>query len=99
MNELRAKGRAVVFMGDFNVAHHEIDVARPDEAIKGTGFLPQERAWVSKYIESGYTDTFRAQHPDAVAQYSYWDAWRERRARNIGWRIDYVMVSEDLARR
>ena len=96
VNDLRGKGRSVVFMGDFNVAHNEIDLARPDEALKGTGFLPEERAWVSKIIENGYLDTFRTLNPDVRDAYSYWDAWRERRARNIGWRIDYVMVSEDL---
>ena len=96
VNSLRAKGREVVFMGDFNVAHLDIDVARPEEAIKGTGFLPQERAWITRYLEEGYSDTFRLLHPDQPDQYSYWDAWRERRARNIGWRIDYVMVSEGL---
>lgn len=95
-DSLRAEGRPVIFMGDLNVAHTEIDLARPDEALKGTGFLPEERAWIDRFIEHGYVDTFRALHPDARDAYSYWDAWRERRARNIGWRIDYVFVSEDL---
>jgi len=95
-NELRAQGRSLIFMGDMNVAHHEIDVARPDEALKGTGFLPEERLWIDRFIEHGYVDTFRALNPDTRDAYSYWDAWRERRARNIGWRIDYVFVSEDL---
>jgi len=93
---LRAAGRGVVFMGDVNVAHRAIDVARPDEAIKGTGFLPQERAWIDRFLAAGYVDTLRALHPDARDAYSYWDAWRDRRARNVGWRIDYVFVSEDL---
>lgn len=96
IDALRAAGRSVVFMGDLNVAHTELDVARPEEAAKGTGFLPVERAWVDRVIEHGYVDTFRALHPDARDAYSYWDAWRDRRARNIGWRIDYVFVSEDL---
>jgi exodeoxyribonuclease-3 len=96
LNRLRDQGRKLIFMGDFNVAHNEIDLARPEEALKGTGFLPQEREWVSKYIENGYVDTFRALHPDERDAYSYWDAWRDRRARNIGWRIDYVMVDGEL---
>jgi exodeoxyribonuclease-3 len=96
VDALRAEGKSVIFMGDFNVAHHEIDVARPDEALKGTGFLPDERAWIDRIIEHGYVDTFRALNPDARDAYSYWDAWRDRRARNVGWRIDYVFVSEDL---
>lgn len=96
MNRMRAAGRKLVFMGDFNVAHHEVDVARPVEAMKGTGFLPEEREWIDRYLQEGYVDTFRALHPEEKDAYSYWDAWRERRARNIGWRIDYVMVSSDL---
>ena len=91
---LRESGRSVVFLGDLNVAHRAIDVARPNE--KETGFLPVERAWVDRVIASGFVDTFRALHPDEADAYSYWDNWRGRRARNIGWRIDYVFVSEDL---
>jgi exodeoxyribonuclease-3 len=96
VNEIRASGRPVLFMGDLNTAHHEADVARPAEAAKGTGFLPEERAWIDRYVAEGYVDTFRALHPDARDAYSYWDAWRDRRGRNVGWRIDYVMVSKDL---
>lgn len=96
VNALRAAGRPVVFMGDLNTAHTEADVARPDEAVKGTGFLPEERAWLDRYVAEGYMDTFRVLNPEARDAYSYWDAWRDRRARNVGWRIDYVMVSEAL---
>jgi exodeoxyribonuclease III len=94
VDRLVALGRHVVFMGDFNVAHTEMDVARPQEALKGTGFLPEERAWLDRIVASGYADTFRRQHPDERDTYSYWDPWRDRRARNIGWRIDYVFVDE-----
>ncbi len=97
MDALRAAGRSVVFMGDFNVAHTEMDVARPEEALKGTGFLPMEREWIDRIVEHGYVDTFRLLHPDQRDAYSYWDAWRDRRARNVGWRIDYVFVSPELA--
>jgi exodeoxyribonuclease-3 len=96
VNAIRASGRGVVFMGDLNTAHAEIDVARADEAAKGTGFLPAERAWIDRYIAEGYVDTFRALNPEARDAYTYWDAWRDRRARNVGWRIDYVMVSAGL---
>jgi exodeoxyribonuclease III len=99
MDQLRSEGRSVVFMGDFNVAHIELDVARPEEALKGTGFLPMEREWIDRIIEHGYIDTFRLLHPDQSEAYSYWDAWRDRRARNVGWRIDYVFVSPNLAPR
>jgi exodeoxyribonuclease-3 len=96
VNGLRAAGKSLVFMGDFNIAHTEMDLARPEEALKGTGFLPQEREWISRIIANRYVDTFRTLHPDAAGEYSYWDAWRDRRVRNIGWRIDYVFVSENL---
>ena len=96
VDELKAAGKSVIFMGDFNVAHTEIDLARPEEALKGTGFLPEERVWINRIIKHGYVDTFRTLHPEARDAYSYWDAWRDRRARNIGWRIDYVFVSADL---
>ncbi len=92
---LREAGRSTVFMGDLNVAHGEIDVARPNP--KETGFLPVEREWVDRVVASGFVDTFRALHPEEADAYSYWDPWRQRRERNIGWRIDYVFVSEDLA--
>ena len=91
---LREAGRSVVFMGDLNVAHAEIDVARPNE--KETGFLPVEREWLDRVVANGFVDTFRALHPDQADAYSQWDPWRQRRERNVGWRIDYVFVSEDL---
>lgn len=96
VDALRAAGKSVVFMGDVNIAHREIDVARPAEAVKGTGFLPEERAWIDRFADHGYVDTFRALHPAAEGAYTYWDAWRDRRARNVGWRIDYLFVSADL---
>ncbi len=93
---LRAAGASVVFMGDLNVAHHEIDLARPREARNQSGFLPVERAWLDRFTAAGFVDAFRTLHPGTRDAYTYWDAWRERRARNVGWRIDYVFVSEDL---
>jgi exodeoxyribonuclease III len=96
VNELRAEGRQVVFMGDLNVAHHEVDIERPDENRKSTGFLEVERAWVDRLHEEGWVDTFRSLNPETTGAYTYWDAWRERRARNIGWRIDYVFADQSL---
>lgn len=96
VNALRAAGKSIVFMGDVNIAHLEIDVARPAEAAKGTGFLPIEREWIDRFGEAGFVDTFRAFYPEQEGAFTYWDAWRERRARNVGWRIDYVFVSSDL---
>jgi len=96
MNALRDAGRPVLFMGDLNVARLEIDVARPEEAIKGVGFLPSERAWADRFAADGWTDTFRHHFPALAGAYTYWEPWRERRARNIGWRIDYVWASADM---
>jgi len=96
VSALRAVGKHVVFMGDVNIAHREIDVARPAEAVKGTGFLPVEREWIGRFVAAGFVDTFRAFYPDTEDAFTYWDSWRERRARNVGWRIDYVFVDRDL---
>jgi exodeoxyribonuclease-3 len=93
---LRAQGQSVVFMGDLNVAHTDNDLERPQEAFGNTGVLPEERAWIDRFIEAGYIDTYRHLHPDAFQSYTFWDPWRERRKRNIGWRIDYIFVSADL---
>lgn len=93
---LRDAGRQVIFMGDLNVAHTEIDLARPGDNLKTTGFLEVERAWVDRLIEHGWRDTFRALHPDTRGAYTFWDPWRQRRERNVGWRIDYVFVDERL---
>ena len=96
LKELRKDGRSVIFMGDLNVAHKEIDLARPEENIQNSGYLEVERKWVDHVISSGFHDTFRVLHPNQRDVYSYWDPWRKRRERNIGWRIDYIFISEDL---
>lgn len=85
----------VIFCGDLNVAHEAIDLARPKENANSIGFLPVERAWVDKVQESGFIDTFRALHPETV-KYSWWDMKTGSRQRNVGWRIDYFFVNEEL---
>ncbi len=92
---LRAKGRGIVACGDFNTAHKEIDLARPRENSKVSGFLPEERAWLDRFVGHGYVDAFRIfdQEP---SRYTWWDLKTGARERNIGWRIDYFFVSEDL---
>ncbi len=95
VQKLEKKYTNVIFCGDLNVAHSPIDIARPKENANQVGFLPIERAWVDRVIESGFIDTFRAQHPDEV-RYSWWDQKSGARARNVGWRIDYVFVSNSL---
>jgi exodeoxyribonuclease-3 len=89
------KGRKLILCGDLNTAHKEIDLARPKENVKNTGFLPEERAWMDKLVAHGYVDTFRHFHKEPE-QYTYWDMKTGARARNVGWRIDYFFVSENL---
>ena len=95
VNGLRSEGRSVVICGDINTAHQEIDIARPKDNLKRSGFLPQERAWMDRLVESGFKDTFREQHP-TEAKWSWWDQKTRARERNVGWRIDYFFVSQDL---
>lgn len=96
--KLRKQGKSVIVCGDVNTAHKEIDLARPKENSKISGFLPEERAWMDAFLASGFIDTFR-QFNDKPAQYSWWDMQSGARARNVGWRIDYFLASEDLKSR
>ncbi len=96
IEKLHKAGKKIVFCGDVNTAHTEIDLARPKENEKSTGFLPEERAWIDKVIKKGYIDTFRTLHPDKKDSYSYWDMKTFARERNVGWRIDYFFISSDL---
>lgn len=95
--KLRKHGKKVVFCGDVNTAHEEIDLARPKENEKNTGFLPEERAWIDELIYSGYTDSFRHFHPNKTGAYSYWDMKTAARERNVGWRIDYFFVASEIS--
>jgi exodeoxyribonuclease-3 len=88
-------GRPVVATGDFNTAFAEIDLARPKENVSHSGFMPEERAGLGEFFEAGLVDTFRHLHPDTV-QYTWWDMVTRARERNVGWRLDYFMVSPDL---
>ncbi len=91
-------GRRVVVAGDFNTAYAEIDLARPKENVKTSGFLPEERAGLGEFFEAGLVDTFRHLHPDTV-KYTWWDMVTRARERNVGWRLDYFLVSPDLRER
>ncbi len=88
-------GRSVVVAGDFNTAYAEIDLARPKANEKTSGFMPEERAGLGEFYAAGFVDTFRHLHPDAV-KYTWWDMVSRARERNVGWRLDYIMVSSDL---
>ena len=96
IERLRKEGRPVIFCGDVNTAHEEIDLARPKENETNTGFLPEERAWIDEVVAHGYVDVFRHFYPDKKDMYTYWDLKTRARDRNVGWRIDYFFVSPDL---
>jgi len=96
INKLHKSGKKIIFCGDVNTAHTEIDLARPKENVDNTGFLPMERAWIDEVIRAGYVDTFRNFYPDKKGAYTYWDMKTYARDRNIGWRIDYFFISNDL---
>jgi exodeoxyribonuclease-3 len=95
MNELK-KIKPVIITGDFNTAHTEIDLANPKTNKKTTGFLPEERAWMDKFIGEGYIDIFRQLHPQETGAYTWWSNRPGVRARNIGWRIDYFFITPEL---
>lgn len=88
--------KPVIYCGDFNVAHQEIDLARPKENVNTHGFTPQERERFGDMLTAGFRDTFRSLNPDTTEIYSWWNQMTRARERNTGWRIDYVMVSDAL---
>lgn len=94
--EAVAQGRHVVVCGDVNTAHHPIDLARPKANEKTSGFLPEERAWMDRFVAAGFLDTFRLFHPTTPERYTWWDQTSRARDRNVGWRIDYFFVSDGL---
>ncbi len=93
--QLKKERPKLVVVGDYNIAHTEMDIHNPVSNKKSSGFLPEERAWLTKWFESGFVDTFRHLHPDKV-EYSWWSFRANARANNKGWRIDYQSVSEPL---
>jgi len=96
INQLRKEGKSIIVCGDVNTAHRPIDLARPKANENTSGFLPMEREWMDKLLEHGYIDTFRHVKGDETERYSWWSYRAGARARNVGWRIDYFFVSEDL---
>jgi len=95
INGLRDEGKKIIFCGDVNTAHKEIDLARPKANENNTGFLPQERAWIDRVIKSGYLDTFRLFNKEG-GHYSWWDYKTRARERNVGWRLDYFFAADEL---
>jgi len=94
-DNLKAEGKNIVVCGDFNTAHKEIDLARPKENEKISGFLPIERSWIDTFIDHGYVDIFREFNKEPN-QYSWWSMRTRARERNIGWRIDYFFANKEF---
>ena len=92
---MHKEGKNIIITGDFNTAHTEIDLKNPKENQKNTGFLPEERAWIDTYLEHNFIDIFRKRNPDKV-QYSWWTYRFKAREKNIGWRLDYFLISSQL---
>jgi exodeoxyribonuclease-3 len=94
-DHLHAAGEKIIITGDFNTAHMPIDLRNPDENETTSGFLPEERAWVGRFLEHGFVDAYRHLYPERV-QYTWWTYRFNARQRDIGWRIDYFLVSSAL---
>jgi len=86
----------LVICGDYNIAHTETDIHDPISNKDSSGFKPEERAWMTKFLSAGFIDTFRHTHPSLEEQYSWWSYRMRSRERNKGWRIDYICVSQSL---
>lgn len=95
INDLKKERPNLIIVGDYNIAHTEIDIHNPKSNKNSSGFLPEEREWMTKWFESGFTDAFRHTNPELV-QYSWWSYRANARANNKGWRIDYQSVSNPL---
>lgn len=92
--KLRKKNKKIIICGDYNTAHHEIDLARPKENSTVSGFLPIERAWLDQLEQKGYVDTLRLFKKEP-GLYTWWDYFTKARERNVGWRIDYFWVTQE----
>jgi exodeoxyribonuclease III len=92
---LHEQGERIIITGDFNTAHNDIDLANPRENEKTSGFLPEEREWIDIYLKNGFKDVYRVLYPETV-KYTWWTYRVNARARNIGWRLDYFLTSDNL---
>ena len=90
----RKRGLMVLLSGDLNIAHQEIDLYSPETHEQSAGFLPEERAWLTQFLQQGYIDTYRHYQPQAQ-EYTWWSYRRNMRSRGLGWRIDYFVVSAE----
>lgn len=94
-DRMHEAGQEIIITGDFNTAHKEIDLANPRENSTNSGFLPEERVWIDHYLNHGFVDAYRALYPTRV-EYTWWTYRLNARQRNIGWRLDYFLVSKSL---
>ena len=94
-DQLHEQGKKVIICGDINTAHKPIDLTNPKQNEKYSGFLPEERAWIDKFLQHGFVDIYREMDGERV-QYTWWTYRMNARARNIGWRLDYFLVSREL---
>jgi len=97
-DDLHEKGENIIITGDFNTAHNEIDLKNPKSNEKNTGFLPEERVWIDKYLEHNFVDAFRELYPERE-DYTWWSYRYNARPKDIGWRLDYFLVSLQLMNR
>lgn len=97
-DDLHSSGENIIITGDFNTAHMPIDLRNPKANENTSGFMPEERAWIDNYLQHGFVDAYRQLYPDRV-QYTWWTYISNARARNVGWRLDFFMVSANLAGR
>jgi exodeoxyribonuclease-3 len=95
INDLRRERPNLIITGDFNICHKPIDINNPEKHVTVSGFLPEERQWFDEFVELGFVDTFR-EFCGSGERYSWWSYRAGSRPRNIGWRIDYFLVSESL---
>jgi exodeoxyribonuclease-3 len=96
IHELKKEKKKIIISGDYNICHQAIDIHDPVGNKNSSGFLPEEREWMSKYFNSGFIDTFRHFHPDKKAEYSWWSFRANARNNNKGWRIDYHAATKEL---
>ncbi len=99
LEELKDGPEPVLVLGDFNTAHRMVDLARPKQNKKTTGFTPSERRELTRWFSSGWVDTFRSVHPREPGHYTWWPTRSDCRERNVGWRIDYVLANPVAAER
>lgn len=95
-DQLHSVGKQIILFGDMNTAHRPIDLRNPKQNEKYSGFLPEERAWIDKFLEHNFIDIYREIYPERV-QYSWWTYRLNARSRNIGWRLDYFLISRQLS--